>query len=146
MSYQWKFFRAGGFDQVKLDSGAALANLDQLDQKLWVALACPTHGLEFDSRTLELVDTDKDSRVRVPEIIAAAKWATTMLKNPDDLIKGSAMLSAISVYELTHAGQEIIATYFSPFEIFVLIALYYYALISALAWFSRYLERRLPQY
>jgi His/Glu/Gln/Arg/opine family amino acid ABC transporter permease subunit len=62
------------------------------------------------------------------------------------LIKGSALLSAISVYELTHAGQEIIATYFSPFEIFLLIAFYYYALISALAWLSRYLERRLPQY
>lgn len=62
------------------------------------------------------------------------------------LIKGSALLSAISVYELTHAGQEIIATYFSPFEIFMLIAVYYYALISALAWLSRYLERRLPQY
>jgi len=62
------------------------------------------------------------------------------------LIKGSALLSAISVYELTHAGQEIIATYFSPFEIFLLIALYYYALISAVAWLSRYLERRLPKY
>jgi His/Glu/Gln/Arg/opine family amino acid ABC transporter permease subunit len=62
------------------------------------------------------------------------------------LIKGSALLSAISVYELTHAGHEIIATYFSPFEIFLLIALYYYALISALAWLSRYLERRLPQF
>ena len=62
------------------------------------------------------------------------------------LIKGSALLSAISVYELTHAGQEIIATYFSPFEIFMLIALYYYALISVLAWLSRYLERRLPQF
>jgi len=62
------------------------------------------------------------------------------------LVKGSAMLSAISVYELTHAGQEIIATYFAPFEIFLMIALYYYALISLLAWLSRYLERRLPQY
>jgi His/Glu/Gln/Arg/opine family amino acid ABC transporter permease subunit len=62
------------------------------------------------------------------------------------LIKGSALLSAISVYELTHAGQEIIATYFSPFEIFMLIALYCYALISVLAWLSRYLERRLPQF
>lgn len=62
------------------------------------------------------------------------------------LVKGSALLSAISVYELTHAGQEIIATYFTPLEIFLLIALYYYALISALAWLSRHLERRLPQF
>ncbi len=44
-NYKWKFFRAGGFDQVKLECGADLANLDQLDQKLWVALACPARGL-----------------------------------------------------------------------------------------------------
>ncbi|MCC6474880.1 MAG: amino acid ABC transporter permease [Burkholderiales bacterium] len=60
------------------------------------------------------------------------------------LVKGSALLSVISVYELTRAGQAIISVHFVPFEIFLLIALYYYALISALAWLSRYAERRLP--
>jgi len=84
-THTWKFFRAGGFDQVKLESGADLANLDQLDQKLWVALACPTRGLEFDNRTLDLIDTDKDGRVRAPEVIAAAKWATSLLKNTDEI-------------------------------------------------------------
>ena len=109
-SYNWRFFRAGGFDQVKLETGADLAHLDQLDQKLWVALACPTHGLEFDSRTLELVDTDKDARVRVPEVIAAAKWATAMLKNPDDLIKGSATLSLTAINDATPEGKQILAS------------------------------------
>jgi His/Glu/Gln/Arg/opine family amino acid ABC transporter permease subunit len=60
------------------------------------------------------------------------------------LVKGSALLSVISVYELTRAGQAIISVHFVPFEIFLLIALYYYALISALAWASRYVERKLP--
>lgn len=60
------------------------------------------------------------------------------------LVKGSALLSVISVYELTRAGQAIIAVHFAPFEIFLLIALYYYVAISALAWFSRWVERRLP--
>jgi len=60
------------------------------------------------------------------------------------LVKGSALLSVISVYELTRAGQAIISVHFVPFEIFLLIALYYYALISALAWLSRYAERKLP--
>lgn len=60
------------------------------------------------------------------------------------LVKGSALLSVISVYELTRAGQAIIAVHFAPFEIFLLIALYYYLTISALAWFSRWIERRLP--
>ena len=50
-THRWRFFRAGGFDQVKLDTGADLMSLDQLDQKLWVALACPTTGLEFDPKT-----------------------------------------------------------------------------------------------
>src|SRR5688572_31124415 len=90
--HRWRFFRAGGFDQVKLETGADLLNLDQLDQKLWVALACPTKGLEFDAQTLALIDTDKDGRIRVPELIAALKWAGGLLKNPDDLIKAGSSL------------------------------------------------------
>ncbi|CAN7770595.1 amino acid ABC transporter permease [Variovorax sp. LjRoot84] len=60
------------------------------------------------------------------------------------LVKGSALLSVISVYELTRAGQAVIAVHFAPFEIFVLIALYYYLTVSSLAWLSRWLERKLP--
>ena len=43
-------------------------NLEHLDQKLWVALACPTSGLEFDSKTLALIDTDKDGRIRYRQV------------------------------------------------------------------------------
>jgi His/Glu/Gln/Arg/opine family amino acid ABC transporter permease subunit len=60
------------------------------------------------------------------------------------LVKGSALLSVISVYELTRAGQAIIAVHFAPLEIFLLISVFYYATISLLAWLSRWLERRLP--
>jgi hypothetical protein len=88
----WRFFRAGGFDQVKLETGSDLMALNELELKLWVALACPTSGLEFDSTTLSLIDTDKDGRIRAPELVAAVKWAGGLLKNPDDLIKGSPAL------------------------------------------------------
>src|SRR5215471_9234882 len=71
----WKFFRAGGFDQVKLETGADLMHLHELDLKLWVALACPTTGLEFDPVTAALVDTDKDGRIRASELIEAVRWA-----------------------------------------------------------------------
>ena len=107
MSYQWKFFRAGGFNQVVINSGNDLLNLDQLDQKLWVALACPTTGVEFDKTTLALIDTDKDGRVRAPELIAAAKWAAGLLKNPDDLIKGSATLRPGAISEANPEGRLI---------------------------------------
>lgn len=87
-NHTWKFFRAGGFDQVRIDTGADLLALDELDQKLWVALACPTAGLEFDSKTLAMIDTDKDGRIRAPELIAAVKWAAERLKSADDLLGG----------------------------------------------------------
>lgn len=57
-SHSRKFFHAGGFDQVQPDSGADLLALRELDQKLWGALSCPTRDIEFDSRTLYLVDGD----------------------------------------------------------------------------------------
>src|SRR3954470_3958379 len=95
--HRWRFFRAGGLYQVGLDSASDLRNLDQLDQKLWVALASPTRGLEFDSKTLDLIDTDKDARIRAPEVIAAAKWAGGLLKNPDDLVKSSPMLPLAAI-------------------------------------------------
>lgn len=59
------------------------------------------------------------------------------------LIKSSSLLSVIAVYELTRAGQVVISERFRPFEIYALIALYYYAVISFFAWMSRFLERRL---
>jgi ABC-type amino acid transport system permease subunit len=60
------------------------------------------------------------------------------------LVKNTSLLSVISVYELTRAGQAIIASHFVPLEIFTLLALYYYLIISALAYVSRLIERRLP--
>ncbi|HEY4185842.1 MAG TPA: hypothetical protein VGP07_12290 [Polyangia bacterium] len=107
---RWTFFRAGGFDQVKLATGADLVNLDKLDQKLWVALACPTSGLEIDPRTLALIDADKDGRVRAPELIAAVKFATGNLKNPDDLLKGAATLPLGAIDDSTPEGATLLAS------------------------------------
>ena len=109
-THQWKFFTAGGFDQVKLDTGADLMNLDQLDQKLWVALACPTTGLEFCSKTAGLIDTDKDGRIRAPELISAVKWAGSMLKNTDDLIKAGDTVSFSAINDSTPEGKQLLAS------------------------------------
>jgi hypothetical protein len=108
--HTWRFFRAGGFDQVRLDSGADLEALGELDQKLWVALACPATGLEFDSRTLALIDTDKDGRIRVPEFLAAVKWACGCLKNPDDLVKGSPELPLAAINDATPEGKQLLSS------------------------------------
>jgi hypothetical protein len=106
----WRFFRAGGSNQVRLDTGADLVALDQLDQKLWVALSCPTRGLEFDPRTLDLIDTDHDGRIRAPEIIAAARWAGSLLRNPDDLLKASPELPLAAISDATPEGAQLLAS------------------------------------
>ncbi len=85
--HPWRFFRAGGFDQVQLDTAADLLALDQLDQKLWVALSCPVQGIEFDARSLQFIDSDNDGHVRAPELLAAIAWVNSRLTSPDVLVQ-----------------------------------------------------------
>jgi hypothetical protein len=105
----WRFFTAGGFDQVKLESAADLRGLAELDQKLWVALACPTSGLELDARTLALIDTDKDGRVRAPELIAAVRFACDHLKDPNDLLPGKPELPLGAIDDAKPEGRTLLS-------------------------------------
>lgn len=108
-AHEWRFFRAGGFDQVRIDTGADLLALADLDQKLWVALSCPTRGIEFDAHTLDLIDSDNDGHVRAPEVIAAVSWAARLLKDCDLLAKGSATLPLVAINEATDEGAKLLA-------------------------------------
>ncbi|HEY8518757.1 MAG TPA: hypothetical protein VIN61_01655 [Gammaproteobacteria bacterium] len=107
--HTWQFFRAGDFEQVALTSGADLLALDRLDQKLWAALGCPVDGLHFDRRTLELIDTDGDGRIRASELIAAVKWAASLLKNVDDLMSPADALPLDAIDDSTPAGAAMLA-------------------------------------
>ncbi len=93
--HSWKFFRAGGFDQPRIDTPDDLLAIGGLDQKLWVALSCPVAGTEFDARTLALLDADGDGHIRAPELIAAAEWAGTRLRDPAPLAGGPLPLASI---------------------------------------------------
>ena len=97
-------------EQVALESAKDLFNLDQLDQKLWVALSCPVKGLEFDVKTLELIDGDKDGRIRAPDIIAAAKWAAANLKDPEILLQPSEALPLSAINDATDEGKRLLAS------------------------------------
>ena len=90
-THRWRFFRYGGFDQVAIETGDDLRHLAELDPKLWTALSCPTTGLEFDARTLALIDGDGDGQIRVPEILAAVRWACQMVKDPQVLFADGAL-------------------------------------------------------
>jgi hypothetical protein len=108
-SHQWSFFRAGGVDQVVLEDGDDIAKLAGLDKKLWVALACPTKGLDLDEKTLALVDTDGDGRVRPPEILAAIEWTGDVLKDIGDVLEGSDSVPLASINGKSKRGKEVLA-------------------------------------
>ncbi len=108
--HTWKFFRAGGFDQVQLDSGADLLALKDLDQKLWVALSCPTRGIEFDNRTLDMIDADGDGQVRANEVLAAIAWAGALLKDSELLVQGSDTLALASIADDSEEGRQVLAS------------------------------------
>jgi len=111
-SHRWRFFRAGGVDQVQLRDGKDIANLASLDQKLWMALAVPTRGTELDPKTADLIDTDKDGRIRPPEIIAAVQWAAGVLKDVGHLMKGgdSVPLTEIADASTLAGAKRILAS------------------------------------
>ncbi len=109
-SHRWSFYRAGGVDQVRLDTGADILHLDQLDQKLWVALSCPVQGLEIDERTLALLDGDGDGFVRPPEVINAVKWLRDVLENGDGLAKGDDGVALGNLRTDTAEGKALLAS------------------------------------
>lgn len=109
-THRWSFYRAGGVDQVRLDEGADILNLDQLDQKLWVALSCPTKGLEIDQRMLELIDKDGDQHVRPPEILATVAWLRDVLQNADALADGKDGVDLASIRKDTAEGKAVAAS------------------------------------
>ncbi len=108
--HRWRFFRAGGLDHVKLDSVPDLVHLEHLDQKLWVALSCPVKGLEFDARTLELIDTDGDGQVRVDEVMDAVQWAEDRLRDLSLLIDDRQELPLAAINDDTETGKVLLAS------------------------------------
>ncbi len=94
---------------MRLDTPDDLLSLPELDQKLWVALACPVDGLEFDQKTLELLDTDKDGRIRAPELLSAITWTGSVLADPATLVKGQKGLP-LDAIEKTGEGKTLLAS------------------------------------
>lgn len=97
LAHRWRFFRAGGFDQVQLETPADLAALRSLDQKLWASLACPVNNLELDRRMLQYIDLNNDGRIRAPEVLDVVDWTLARLTDPAVLFQnGPLQLSSLT--------------------------------------------------
>ena len=106
-TYDWKYVSLGGVPRVLIASGEDIAHLGELDQKKWTVLSCPVKGLEFDEKTLSMIDTDGDGRVRVAEIVAAAQWLTSVLKDKDAILKGEDIVPLSQIDTGCEAGRKL---------------------------------------
>ena len=107
--YDWQYCSLGGVTRVKIASGEDIKHLGELDRKLWTVLSCPVNGLEFDSRTLQLMDSNHDGKLRIDEVVEAAQWITSILTDAETLLSGSDTIS-LSALSDTKLGQKMRAT------------------------------------
>jgi hypothetical protein len=106
----WQFSRVGGVNRVNLETGNDLLALGELDQKLWTALSCPVNGLEIDPNTLTLVDADNDGKIRVNEVLEAVKWITSVVRDPNDLVKTNTCMPLSAINSDTDLGKILLAS------------------------------------
>jgi len=106
-SYEWKFSKIGGVTRVNIETGEDIAHLGELDQKMWTVLSCPVKGTEIDEKTLGILDLDNDGKIRVVEIISAAKWLTKVLKDPNLLTKQESTLKLSDINQDDEDGKKL---------------------------------------
>ena len=107
--YEWKFSTVGGVTRVNVETGADIEHLDELDKKLWTVLSCPVNGLEFDARTLTLMDSDKDGKIRVHEVVAASQWLRQVMMDLEDLFEGNDYISFSGINQVSDEGKQVLA-------------------------------------
>ena len=121
-----------------------------------IALTFNSTGYQIEIVRAALQSIDK-GQLEAAASLGLAKWKTMWLitlpqaaqrmippltNELANLIKASSALSIIALYELTRAGQAIIAGTFKFAEVLFLVSLLYYILIQLLSLVSNYLEQK----
>lgn len=104
------------------------------------AILAVERGQVEAARTLGLGRTQALRKVVLPQ--AARLMIRPLGVNTVALVKGSALVSTISVVELTYTAQRFIGSTYRPFEIFAVAALLYMVIIYGVARCVDYLDAR----
>lgn len=85
-------------------------------------------------------------RLTILRLVVLPQAARLMIRplgvNTVALVKGSALVSAISVVELTYTAHRFISSTYKPFEMFTLSAIFYLAIITVVSRGVEILDRR----
>lgn len=95
--HTWTYANIGGNTRVVIKHGKDIQHLAELDEKLWTVLSCPTSGLEIADESLSLIDSDKDQKIHIKEVVGTAEWLCQVLHNPDVLLAGASSLQLTDI-------------------------------------------------
>ena len=126
---------AAGVLALSLNSGAFVVEI------LRGALSSIPQGQHEAAQALGLPPFVAWRHVIVPQLLRHS--LAPMLNELTLLVKASALLSVITVVELTRVAQNTMNTTFQPVEAFVTAGSFYFLILFALASLARVVERRL---
>ncbi len=104
------------------------------------AILAVDRGQHEAARSLGLSKAQTMTKVVLPQ--AACLMIRPLGVNTVALIKGSSLVSAISVVELTYTAHRYIGSTYRPFEVFALAAFFYLLIVSAASYLIRRLDQR----
>ena len=107
--YDFSYASVGGATRVKIQNGEDIRHLNELDDKKWTVLSCPTTGLEIADESLQVMDADGDGQLHVNEVKQTAEWLSKVLKDTDTLYEGKAeqAISNIADEEIAAVAKKI---------------------------------------
>lgn len=120
--------------------GIALHSSAYMAEVIKVAYSAVPGGQHDAARTLGLSTAERLRHVIVPQMLPLV--TVPLLNTVVSMIKDSAIISVISVHELTMQTQQLISATFKPMELYLLAALLYFAVTYPMLLWGRRLEKR----
>ena len=103
------FRKFGRTYHLRIRSAADLRQVLDLSETHWVAVSAPIDTIHCDSVLLELLDSDRDGRIRPSDLKKAIRWTLEVLRDTDELSRASTDLRIEAINGDGEDGQRILA-------------------------------------
>lgn len=78
--------------------------------------------------------------IEIPQVVR--RTLPSLISEMGDIVKGSAIVSVITVTDLMRVGRQLVSTTYRPMEVFILVALVYLLMVSIIQIGGRKIENR----
>ncbi len=78
--------------------------------------------------------------IEIPQVVR--RTLPSLISEMGDIIKGSAIISVITVTDLMRAGRQIVSTNYRPLEVFLIVGIFYLVLVSLIQISGKIVENR----